>query len=94
MKKFIGFLFCMIGVLQQADSQTLKVMSYNIHVGQDASNSDQLKNMADLIRSSKADLIGLQEVDSVCNRSGNIDQIKFLAEQTGMFYAYARHRMV
>ncbi len=66
-------------------------MTYNIHVGQDAANKDQLKNMADFIKSSKADIVGLQEVDSVCNRSGKIDQMKFLAENTGMHYAYARH---
>ncbi len=66
-------------------------MSYNIHVGQDAANKDQLKNIADFIKSSKADIVGLQEVDSVCNRSGKVDQMKFLAENTGMYYAYARH---
>lgn len=71
--------------------QTLKVMSYNIHIGQDSDNVDQLANLAKFIKSSNADLIGLQEVDSVCNRSGNVDQIKFLAEKTGMYYAYARH---
>lgn len=73
------------------NAQTLKVMSYNIHIGQDASNMDQLKHMAEFIKSSDVDIVGLQEVDSVCNRSGRIDQMKFLAEHTGMFYAYARH---
>ncbi len=73
------------------NAQTLKVMSYNIHIGQDASNKDQLQNIADLIKSSKADIVGLQEVDSMCNRSGKIDQMKFLAEKTGMYYTYARH---
>lgn len=75
----------------QVNGQTLKVMSYNIHIGQDSDNVDQLESLAKFIKSSKADLIGLQEVDSVCNRSGNVDQIKFLAEKTGMYYAYARH---
>lgn len=72
-------------------AQSLKVMSYNIHVGQDAAQKDQLKNIAHFIKSAKADIVGIQEVDSVCNRSGKIDQMKYLAEHTGMHYAYARH---
>lgn len=72
-------------------AQTLKVVSYNIHVGQDAAQKDQLESMASFIKSSKADIVGIQEVDSVCKRSGKVDQMKFLAAQTGMYYAYARH---
>ncbi len=72
-------------------AQTLRVMSYNIHIGENAANEDQLKNIADFIKSSKADIVGLQEVDSVCKRSGKVDQMKFLAENTGMHYAYVRH---
>lgn len=72
-------------------AQTISVMSYNIHIGQNDANKDKLIEIARYIKDSKADIIGLQEVDSVCNRSGKIDQMKFLAEQTGMFYAYTRH---
>jgi len=91
MKTCLSFLIFFIIAVTGLNAQSLKVMSYNIHVGQDASNADQLKELAQFLKSSKADLIGLQEVDSVCNRSGKIDQMKFLAEQTGMYYAYARH---
>lgn len=73
------------------NAQTLRVMSYNIHIGQNSKNEDKLQEIGAFIKTSKADIIGLQEVDSVCNRSGKIDQMKFLAEQTGMYYAYARH---
>lgn len=47
--------------------------------------------MADVITASGADIVGLQEVDSVCFRSGQIDQAKQLAGLTGMNYAYVRH---
>ena len=67
---------------QALKAQTLRVMSYNIHIGENAANEDQLKNIADFIKSSKADIVGLQEVDSVCKRSGKVDQMKFLAENT------------
>ena len=91
MKRYITALLCLLMGLQGLEAQTLKVMSYNIHIGQNAAGENQLKNIADFIKRSKADLVGIQEVDSVCNRSGNIDQMKFLAEQTGMHYAYVRH---
>lgn len=74
-----------------ARAQELKVISYNIHHGYDAGEKDQLANMARLIKESGADLVGLQEVDSMCNRSGNVDEARRLAELTGMHYAYVRH---
>lgn len=91
MRFYILILFFAFIASTGLSAQTLKAMSYNIHIGQDASNKDQLQNIADLIKSSKADIVGLQEVDSMCVRSGKVDQMKFLAEQTGMHYAYARH---
>lgn len=90
MKNYLAILIGLF-IFSESGAQTLKVMSYNIHIGQDVTNKDQLQHMADFIKSSKADLVGLQEVDSVCNRSGKIDQMKFLAEKTGMYYAYTSH---
>jgi len=91
MKRIIAVFLIFSAGLSNSNSQSLKVMSYNIHVGQNSKNEDRLKEIAKFIKVSKADIIGLQEVDSVCNRSGKVDQMKFLAEQTGMYYAYARH---
>ena len=46
MKRYIIVLCLLIG-LQGLDAQTLKVMSYNIHIGKNAAGEDQLKNVAD-----------------------------------------------
>ncbi|MFA5244492.1 MAG: endonuclease/exonuclease/phosphatase family protein [Pedobacter sp.] len=91
MKKNLTFFFILIFGLSNLKAQTLSVMSYNIHIGQNNADQDKLKEIAQYIRESKAEIVGLQEVDSVCNRSGKIDQMKFLAKQTGMYYAYSRH---
>ncbi|WP_343704126.1 endonuclease/exonuclease/phosphatase family protein [Chitinophaga sp.] len=91
MKKQLLLLFC-LAAAAALNAQTLKVMSYNIHHGADATEKDQLDNMARFIKASGADLVGLQEVDSVCRRSGQVDQMKRLAELTGMYYAFVRHR--
>lgn len=91
MKRHLIFVFLLIYGLSDLKAQTISVMSYNIHIGQNSADQDKLTEIARYIKASKAEIIGLQEVDSVCNRSGKTDQMKFLAEQTGMYYTYARH---
>lgn len=83
-------LVCLLS-FQQGKSQSLHILSYNIHHGCDIHEKLQLKGIADIITKSKADIVGLEEVDSVCNRSGNTDQAKILSELTGLHYAYVRH---
>ena len=72
-------------------SQNLKVISYNIHHSANAREEPTLDQIGAYIKKSGADLVGLQEVDSLCHRSGNQDQMKLLAEMTGMYYAFYRH---
>lgn len=66
-------------------------MSYNIHHGANKQELNTLENIGHFIKDSGSELIGLQEVDSMCNRSGKIDQMKRLGEITGMHYAFVRH---
>jgi endonuclease/exonuclease/phosphatase family metal-dependent hydrolase len=90
-------IFTVLGLLagsfcsQKICSQTLHMMAYNIHHGCDTSEVLQLREIADLIRQSKAEIVGLEEVDSVCKRSGNTDQARILGQLTGMHFAYVRH---
>ncbi len=72
-------------------AQTFTVMSYNIHHGADKEEKDQLAAMGAFIKASGADIIGLQEVDSVCTRTAGVDQMKVLGQITGMYYAFVRH---
>ena len=90
--KIILFAFCLLLIKEQAlHAQFLKVISYNIHHGADNNEVNTLLEMGAYIKRSQADLVGLQEVDSMCNRSGNVDQMKVLAEITGMHYTFLRH---
>lgn len=70
--------------------KTLKVMSYNIHHANPPSKTDviDLDAIAKVIKDENPDLVGLQEVDRLTKRSGNIDQAKLLAEKTGMHYQF------
>ncbi|WP_026486003.1 endonuclease/exonuclease/phosphatase family protein [Caldanaerobius polysaccharolyticus] len=66
----------------------LNVMTYNIHGGRDRSGRINLDDVADVIRQSGAQVIGLQEVDSLTVRSHMIDEIRYLSKKLGMYYAY------
>lgn len=68
-----------------------KIMTYNIHHGADAQENNRLEEMGNFFRNTSADIITLQEVDSVTSRSNKIDQMKVLAGITGFHYAFVRH---
>lgn len=91
MRICLPYLFCSWICLSTANAQSLKVMSYNIHHGADKDEINTLQKIGEFIKNSNADLIGLQEVDSLCNRSGKVNQMKVLAKMTGMYYAFQRH---
>lgn len=91
MIRYILLFLLSASVFGTASAQTIKVMSYNIHHGADKDEVNTLDLMGKYIKRSGADIIGLQEVDSMCNRSGKVDQMKRLAEITGMHYAFVRH---
>ncbi|MCC6263327.1 MAG: endonuclease/exonuclease/phosphatase family protein [Bryobacterales bacterium] len=79
-------------------SAELRVMTYNIHHG--AGNEEcapraagsapaadcglNLERIADVIRSARADIVGLQEVDRFWVRSGGVDQPRALAQLLAM----------
>jgi endonuclease/exonuclease/phosphatase family metal-dependent hydrolase len=90
--KYIGSLLLLIlFIYRPLSAQKVHIMSYNIHHGANKKEVNTLKEIGLFIKASGAGLIGLQEVDSMCNRSGNEDQMKKLAEITGMHYAFVRH---
>lgn len=80
-----------LGVFAQKDIATLEVISYNIHHGANKDEVLKLDQMGTFLKNLNAALVGLQEVDSLCNRSAKTDQMKELAEATGMYSAFARH---
>lgn len=71
-------------------SGDLRVLVYNIHAGKDASGVDNLERVAAVVREAAADLVLLQEVDSMTTRSGRVDQLLVLGGMLGMHRAYGR----
>ena len=70
------------------DIPDARVLVYNIHAGKDAPGVPNLVRVAELVRSTKADIVLLQEVDKGTKRSGNVDQTAVLAAQTGLNAAF------
>lgn len=73
-----------------ATGETLKIMTYNIHHANPPSKPGliDLDAVAEVIKKENPDLVGLQEVDRLTKRSGNVDEAKLLAEKTGLYYQF------
>jgi endonuclease/exonuclease/phosphatase family metal-dependent hydrolase len=72
-----------------AGKQTIRVMTYNIHVGVGMDKKLDLQRIADVINAAHPDLVGLQEVDRGVKRTEGKDEIAELASMTRMEYAFA-----
>ncbi len=70
--------------------QKVRVLTYNIHHGANMKNEIDLAAIAKVINNAHPDLVALQEVDSVTNRTGKVDQLKELARLTGMYCYFGR----
>lgn len=63
---------------------THRLMTFNIHHGEGMDGKIDIERIGKLIIDINSEVVGLQEVDSVVSRSGNIDILKLLSDQTGM----------
>ncbi len=87
------FVFLALAILWPAPpvnaKRTLRVMTYNIHVGVGMDKKLDLQRIADVINAARPDLVGLQEVDRGVKRTEGKDEIAELAGMTKMEYAFA-----
>jgi endonuclease/exonuclease/phosphatase family metal-dependent hydrolase len=60
------------------------VLVYNIHAGTDAARIPNLERVAEVVRTTGADIVLLQEVDRRTRRSGGVDQLDSLRKLTGL----------
>lgn len=87
----IGSLVSFSSADQTTASINLTVISYNILHGTNQQNEDALTSQAAAIAAERPNLVGLQEVDNRCARSGKVDQMKELARLTGLSAAFGAH---
>ena len=72
-----------------ANSQTIKVMSYNIKSGFGMDNQQDFSRQANVIKQMKPDVVAIQEIDSVTTRSNGKYVLGELAVRTGLYPSYA-----
>lgn len=85
----IAVLLTFLVLVPQTFAKTIRVMTYNIHVGIGMDKKLDLRRIADVINREKPDLVGLQEVDRGVQRTQRIDEIAELSKLTRMEYAFA-----
>ncbi len=67
-----------------ASRETVRVLAYNIKHGEGMDGAIDLERAARVIRELDPDIVALQEIDSVVERTAGVDQASRLAELTGM----------
>ena len=85
----LAVLITFLVLVPHAFAKTIRVMTYNIHVGIGMDKKLDLQRIAGVINKEKPDLVGLQEVDRGVQRTQRIDEIVELAKLTRMEYAFA-----
>ncbi len=88
---FVLALFSSNATSSALAKRTIRVMTYNIHVGVGMDKKLDLQRIADVINKERPDLVGLQEVDRGVERTQRKDEIVELAQLTRMEYAFAHN---
>lgn len=76
-------------VYEKDKQPQITVANYNIAGGLRKHTVD-LDLVAKAIKSMNADIVTLEEVDQNTTRSNGLDQVKIIAEKTGMYYAFGK----
>ncbi|MGJ8657669.1 MAG: endonuclease/exonuclease/phosphatase family protein [Akkermansiaceae bacterium] len=76
--------------IQITPANKICVVSYNIRHGVNMQNELNLNGTINAIQSLTPDIIALQEVDQLCDRSNKVDQPAHIAEKLGMDHAFGK----
>ena len=92
MKKNLLFIFAALFTFSAQAQNTLKLMSYNIKNANGMDNVCNFQRIANVINNASPDVVAIQEVDSMTNRSGQKYVLGEIADRTQMhgYFAPAR----
>ncbi len=85
---FVSSFFVLPAALTEEYENRLRVLCYNIHYGQGNDGVYDVERLAEVIKETRPDIVALQEVDVVVERSGKVHQARRLGELTGMAVRY------
>ena len=89
MKKNLLFIFAALFIFSAQAQNTLKLMSYNIKNANGMDNVCNFQRIANVINNTSPDVVAIQEVDSMTNRSGQKYVLGDLAERTNLHGYFA-----
>ena len=89
MKKNLLFIFAVLFTFSAQAQNTLKLMSYNIKNANGMDNVCNFQRIANVINNASPDVVAIQEVDSMTNRSGQKYVLGEIAERTQMHGYFA-----
>ncbi len=89
MKKNLLFIFAVLFTFSAQAQNTLKLMSYNIKNANGMDNVCNFQRIANVINNTSPDVVAIQEVDSMTNRSGQKYVLGEIAERTQMHGYFA-----
>lgn len=75
---------------QASASGTLRVLTYNIHHAEGTDGVIDLLRIAEVVKSARADLVALQEVDQATERVSGVNQLAELGRLTGMHAEFGK----
>ena len=89
MKKNLLFIFAVLFTFSAQAQNTLKLMSYNIKNANGMDNVCNFQRIANVINNASPDVVAIQEVDSMTNRSGQKYVLGEIADRTQMHGYFA-----
>jgi len=87
---YVALLGSLSALAQTTTQESITILTYNIRHGAGMDNTMNLERQAAIIKACEADVVGLQEVDSVTDRSGMIDEAAYLAQENNMVGTFGR----
>lgn len=89
MKKIFLLVFAILFIFSMQAQNTLKLMTYNIRNATGMDNVCNFQRIANVINNASPDVVAIQEVDSMTNRSGQKYILGEIAERTQMHDYFA-----
>lgn len=89
MKKIFLLVFAILFIFSMQAQNTLKLMTYNIRNATGMDNVCNFQRIANVINNASPDVVAIQEVDSMTNRSGQKYVLGEIAERTQMHDYFA-----
>lgn len=81
-------------LIQEATTQRLKVMTYNIHYGIGRDRKYRLDRIISVIKNENPDVVALQEIDKGISRTNFDDQPRIIAEALDMHFHHCVNRYI